>query len=83
MHQCKIFVYEDLPEELLSKVFCKIHSFSFDKLFGNKNKTVFKTEDEWREVFKTLKLNLIFDNQVSYDFEPVKKKLFVLEVLGT
>jgi len=78
----KIFIYEDLPEGILSKVFCKIHSFSFDKLFGNKNKTTFKTEDEWKEVFKTLKLNLIFDKQVSYDFEPVKKKLFVLGVLG-
>ena len=78
----KIFIYEDLPEGLLSKVFCKIHGFSFDKLFGNKNKTTFKTEEEWQEVFNALKLNLIFDKQVSYSFEPVKKKLFVLEVLG-
>lgn len=78
----KIFIYEDLPEGLLSKVFCKIHSFSFDKLFGNKNKTAFKTEEEWQEVFKALKLNLIFDKQVSYGFEPVKKKLFILEVSG-
>ena len=78
----KIFLYEDLPEGLLSKVFCKIHGFSFDRLFGNKNKTAFKTEEEWKEVFKSLKLNLIFDKQVSYSFDPVKKKLFVLEILG-
>jgi len=79
----KIFIYEDLPEDFLSKIFCGIHSFSFDKLFGNNNKTTFKTEEEWKEVFKALKLNLIFDKHVSYNFEPVKKKLFVLEVLGT
>jgi len=78
----KIFIYEDLPEGLLSKVFCKIHGFSFDRLFGNKNKTTFKTEEEWQEVFNALKLKLIFDKQVSYDFDPVKKKLFVLEVMG-
>ncbi|XOB42278.1 MAG: class I SAM-dependent methyltransferase [Candidatus Nealsonbacteria bacterium] len=79
----RIFMYEDLPEGLLSRLFCGIHSFSFDKLFGNKNKTAFKTEEEWLEVFKALKLNLVFDKQVSYNFEPVKKKLFILEVLGT
>ncbi len=78
----KIFIYEDLPEGFLSKLACQIHSFSFDKLFGNKNKTVFKTEEEWLEIFKTLNLNLIFDKDVSYKFDPVKKKLFVLEVLG-
>ncbi len=78
----KIFLYEDLPEGFLSKAFCKIHGFSFDRLFGNKNKTTFKTEEEWKEVFKSLKLNLIFDKQVSYSFDPVKKKLFVLEILG-
>ena len=78
----KIFIYEDLPESFLSKLFCGLHSFSFDKLFGNKNKTTFKIEDQWKEVFKELKLNLIFDKQVSYDFDPVIKKFFVLEVLG-
>lgn len=78
----KIFIYEDLPEGFLSKIFCGVHGFSFDRLFGNKNKTTFKTEEEWQEVFKALKLNLIFDKHVSYNFEPVKKKLFVLEVMG-
>lgn len=78
----KIFIYEDLPASFLSKLFCELHSFSFDKLFGNKNKTTFKTEDEWKEVFRDLELNLIFDKQVSYNLDPVKKKLFVLEVLG-
>ena len=78
----RIFIYEDLPEDFLSKLICYFHSFSFDKFFGNKNKTTFKTEEQWKEIFKALKLNLIFDKQVSYEFEPVKKKLFVLEVLG-
>jgi len=78
----RIFIYEDLPEDFLSKFICYFHSFSFDKFFGNKDKTTFKTEDEWLEVFKSLDFKLIHDKYVSLSFEPVKKKLFVLEVLG-
>ena len=78
----RIFIYEDLPEDFLSKLVCYFHSFSFDKFFGNKDKTTFKTEDEWLEIFKGLDLKLVHDKYVSLSFEPVKKKLFVLEVLG-
>jgi len=79
----RIFIYEDLPEDFLSKLICYVHSFSFDKFFGNKNRTTFKTENEWLEIFKKLGLNLVYDKHVSLSFGPVKKKLFVLEVLGT
>jgi ubiquinone/menaquinone biosynthesis C-methylase UbiE len=78
----KIFIYEDLPDDFLSKLFCRLHSFSFDKFFGNKNKTIFKTGEQWKEIFKELNLGLVFSKQVSHDFNPAKKKLFVLEVLG-
>ena len=74
----KILIYEDLPEGIWSKLFCKFHGFSFDAIFGNKNKTSFKTEKEWRKVFEDLKLELIFQKKVSSIFNPVKKKLFVL-----
>jgi len=76
----KIFIYEDLPEGFLSRVFCNIHGFSFDNFFGNKSKTVFKTETEWKEVFRSLDLNLVFEKCISLKIDPVKKKLFVLEV---
>ncbi|MCP6718524.1 MAG: methyltransferase domain-containing protein [Patescibacteria group bacterium] len=78
----RIFIYEDLPDDFLSKLVCYFHGFSFDRFFGNKDKTTFKTEDEWLEIFKGLDLKLVHDKYVSLSFEPVKKKLFVLEVLG-
>ena len=78
----RIFIYEDLPDDFLSKLVCYFHSFSFDKFFGNKDKTTFKKEEEWLEIFKSLDLKLVHDKYVSFSFEPVKKKLFVLEVMG-
>jgi ubiquinone/menaquinone biosynthesis C-methylase UbiE len=72
----KIIVYEDLPEGLLSGIFCKIHGISFDKIFKNPNQTSFKSEREWEEIFKKIGLNIIFKRRKS-NF-PVKKELFIL-----
>lgn len=79
----KIIIYEDLPEGFLSRVFCKFHGISFDNIFRNKNKTFFKSGKEWKEIFNTLGLKLVFQEKVSSTFDPVKKKLFVLEKSGT
>jgi len=40
----KIVIYEDLPEDILSKLICQLHGISFDNFFGNPTKTSFKTE---------------------------------------
>ncbi len=76
----KIIIYEDLLEGFLSKLFCKIHGFSFDNFFGNPYQTTFKSEKEWLDIFKETGLSVIFKKRIS-NF-PVKKELFILEVLG-
>jgi len=74
----KIIIYEDLPENLLSKIYCKIHSITFNKFFQKPAEAnySFKTGKEWEEIFQKIGLNLIFKKQIN-NF-PVKKELFVL-----
>jgi SAM-dependent methyltransferase len=79
----KILIYEDIPEGFLSKLFCRLHAFSFDNFFGQKTKTSFKTEKGWKGVFGNLNLQLIFEKRISSFFDPVRKKLFVLKKEGT
>lgn len=79
----RILIYEDLSEGLTSKLVCKLHGVSFDKFVGNKNKTRFRTEKEWREIFEKLQLRLVFHKRVNSALSPIKKKLFVLEKMGT
>ncbi len=73
----RIIIYEDLPEGFLSKLFCWLHGISFDKIFGNPNPTSFRTEKEWKNIFKETKLNLVFEKEIK-NF-PVKKELFILD----
>ena len=75
----KIIIYEDLPEGIVSKLFCKIHGISFNKFFKIKNPAFFKTGKEWQETFENLGLKTIFEKNVSWILNPVKKKMFVLE----
>lgn len=75
----KILIYEDLPANFISSFFCNLHGFSFDKFFSNKNRTSFKKEEEWRRIFENLGLEIVFQKKVSWVFDPVEKKLFVLK----
>jgi SAM-dependent methyltransferase len=76
----RIIIYEDLAEGILAKLICKIHGISFSFLFQkNEEKGNFKKINEWKKVFDNLGLKLIFEKKVSSIFNPVKKKLFVLE----
>lgn len=79
----KILIYEDLAEGFFSGLFCKLHGISFNKIFDNRNKTCFKSDKAWQSLFKELGLRLVFQKKVSSIFNPVKKKLFVLEKQGT
>jgi len=72
----KIVIFEDLPEDILSKLICQLHGISFDNFFGNHTKTSFKSESDWEKIFKGLGLNIIFKKRVN-NF-PVKKELFIL-----
>jgi len=74
----KIIIFEDLPEGFFSKIYCKLHQLSFDKLFGNSSKTSFKTEKNWEKIFQELGLNVIFKKKIN-NFS-VKKELFILQI---
>jgi len=77
----KIIIYEDLAEGLLSKIICKIHGASFDYLFQkNKGKNNnFKKNEEWKKTFENLNLKMLFEKRCSSVFNPLEKKLFILE----
>jgi ubiquinone/menaquinone biosynthesis C-methylase UbiE len=76
----KIIIYEDLVEDWLSELICKIHGLTFSLLFqdkkGNNN---FKKEEEWKKIFDNLKLKIIFEKNIPPLLIPIDKKLFVLD----
>lgn len=73
----KMVIYEDLPENIISKLSCKIHGISFAYLFQkNKIKGNFKSAGEWEKIFEDLGLRLIYKKKV---WTVLEKKLFVLE----
>jgi SAM-dependent methyltransferase len=75
----KIIIYEDLPEDLFSKIICRLHGKSFAFLFRNdKESCNFRTTDEWKNVFNNLGLKLIFEKRI-WPFSMRKIKMFVLQ----
>jgi len=72
----KIIIFEDLPEGFLSKLICKFHGISYNKLFRNPNPIFFKSEKDWEKIFDEIGLKIIFKKRI-HNF-PVKKDLFVL-----
>ncbi len=76
----KIIVYENLPEGLVSKVFCYLHGISFAWLFQKNSITgKFFTKKQWEEIFEKLGLKMIYCKRVSSKLNPMKEELFVLE----
>lgn len=73
----RIIIYEDLPDGFLSKLVCWFHGISFDKFWGNPNRTTFRAKREWKNIFSEIGLNLVFEKEIK-NF-PVKKELFILE----
>ena len=73
----KIVIYEDLPEGFLSRIICKIHGISFDKIFRNQSQTSFELGEEWEKIFREIRLNTILKKRIN-NF-PVKKELFILK----
>lgn len=75
----RIIIYENLPEGIISKIFCKLHGISFGMLYQkNSISGKFLTQKEWEKVFNDLKLDLIYAKTIS-GFNPMKNTLFVLE----
>lgn len=75
-----IVVYENIPEGLLSKLFCFLHGISFAYLFQkNSNKGNFNTDGQWRKIFNDMDLEVGFSKKVSPWFNPMKARLYVLK----
>lgn len=78
--QDKILIYEDVPKGFFSNLICKIHGISYNCLFQkNKENGRFLNDQNWKEIFENLRLKLIFEKRASSIFNPINKKLFVLE----
>jgi len=76
----KIIIFEDVPNGIIPRFISKIHGISFAKFFqNNTEKGKFLNDQGWKKVFKDLGLKLIFEKKASSFFDPVKKKVFVLE----
>jgi ubiquinone/menaquinone biosynthesis C-methylase UbiE len=76
----KILIYEDLPDGKLSNFFCKVHGKSFNYFFQkNGEKGKFLTRQDWKEMFERAGLKLVSEKRASSVFNPLQKKLFVLE----
>ena len=76
----KILIYEDLPEGKISNFFCKIHGRSFNYFFQKNNENgKFLSSQNWKEIFEKSGLKLVFEKRASSVFNPLKKKLFILE----
>lgn len=77
----RIIIFEDLPEGILSKIFCFFHGLFFNLFLQSKfQKLNFKKEKEWVETFEKIGLKILFKKQFKDPkLYPVKKILFVLE----
>ena len=72
----KIILFEDLPEDILSKIICHFHGLNWSRILKNQNALSFTSEKEWGKIFDDLELKIIFKKRRS-SF-PVKKELFIL-----
>ena len=73
----KIIIFEDVPDSIVDKILCRIHSFS---AYGRCSKC-FHTTNEWRRIFHEhgLRVEHIVNVPRSYSLlYPVKRKMFIL-----
>lgn len=78
----KIIIFEDLYQGFIAKILCHLHGSTYGVLFehhSGKEQYNFKDLKQWKTVFKTLELRVIFDKRVSRFINPVHKHLFILE----
>ena len=80
----KIIVYEDIiTRNPFDKIDSFLHGFAFNKAWNLQNEATFKSEMEWREIFKKLDLKIIKVYPLPVRariFYPVYRVQFVLQV---
>jgi 2-polyprenyl-3-methyl-5-hydroxy-6-metoxy-1,4-benzoquinol methylase len=73
-----IVIYENIPEGLLSKMFCYLHGVSFAQFFQkNSNKGYFLKRKEWEETFEKMGLKVLYSKKVS-GLKLMKEQLYIL-----
>ena len=68
----KIIIYEDIiTRNPFDKIDTFLHGFAFNKTWNLQNEATFKSEDEWRAIFKKLNLRIV----KAYPL-PIRARLF-------
>ena len=74
-----IVIYENIPEGLLSKIFCYLHGVSFACLFQkNENTGKFLKRKEWETEFEKMGLKVLYSKKVSR-WKLMKEHLYILK----
>ena len=74
-----IVIYENIPEGLLSKIFCYLHGVSFACLFQkNENTGKFLKRKEWETEFEKMGLKVLYSKKVS-GWKLMKEYLYILK----
>src|SRR3990167_7116997 len=80
----KIIIYEDIiTRNPFDKIDTFLHGFAFNKTWNLQNEATFKSEDEWRAIFKKLNLRIVKAYPLPIRarlFYPVYRMQFVLQV---
>ncbi|MCK9447334.1 class I SAM-dependent methyltransferase, partial [bacterium] len=74
-----IVIYENIPEGLISKIFCYLHGVSFACFFQkNENKGKFLKRKEWETEFEKMGLKVLYSKKVS-GLKLMKEHLYILK----
>jgi len=80
----KIIIYEDIiTRNPFDKIDSFLHGFAFNKTWNLQNEATFKSEAEWKEIFKKLNLKIVKAYPLPIRarlFYPVYRMQFVLQV---
>lgn len=80
----KIIIYEDIiTRNPFDKIDSFLHGFAFNKAWNLQNEATFKSEKEWKEIFKKLNLKIVKVYPLPIRarlFYPVYRMQFVLQV---
>jgi len=77
-----LILFEDVPENFFQKIFCWIHFITWNLFFGKTEKFFFPKDQEWRDIFKNLNLELVLEKEIKFKYHflyPVNRKMFILK----
>lgn len=80
----RILILEDTPKTLFDRLIDAYHGWSFNAFYGLKYKSVFRTQEEWENIFKQFHISSFkvyplgrFERELYF---PIARTLFVIEV---